>query len=243
MWEILSPSPDLHAHVPTYRRLARLYAAVRNAYAKHVNYAADLANKTRHMVQESAIQEWSGDETKTVTFDVETLEALRNEPGSDEAKVFNLIRGLRREMEDKPHQKPILLPLQERAERVRQELEERKTNALAAMRQLSLLAEEKEDVVKAAQDSGLSPRAFGVHWTLKDDAALKAAGIPTLDLAREVEALLDRYPNATLNADERRRLRGDLYRPLLRLTDAEERSRIVERMFAILSGADVDAGT
>ena len=243
LWEILSPSPDLRGHIPTYRRLARLYAAVRNAYAENVNYAVDLANKTRLMVQESAIQEWSGDETKTVTFDVETLEALRNEPGSNEAKVFNLVRGLRREMEDKPHQKPILLPLKERAERIRQELEERKTNALAAMRQLRLLAEEKEAAIKAAKDSGLSPRAFGVHWALKDDATLKAAGIPTLDLAREVEALLGRYPNATFNAGERRQLRGDLYRPLLRLTNTEERSRIVERMLAILSGTDVDAGT
>ena len=97
LWEILSPSPELRDHISTFKRLARLYAAVRNAYATRVNYTIDLANKTRLMVQESAAQEGLGYGMKTVTFDVSTLEALRGESGSDEAKVFNLVRGLRQE--------------------------------------------------------------------------------------------------------------------------------------------------
>ena len=35
LWEILSPSPELRDHIATYKRLAQLYAAVRNAYAEH----------------------------------------------------------------------------------------------------------------------------------------------------------------------------------------------------------------
>ena len=97
LWEVLSPSPELRDHIATFRRLAQLYAAVWNAYAGHVRYAADLASKTRLMVQDSAVQEGLGRLTKTVTFDVGTLEALRAEPGSTEAKVFNLVRGLRNE--------------------------------------------------------------------------------------------------------------------------------------------------
>ena len=33
LWEILSPSPELRDHIATFKRLAQLYAAVRNAYA------------------------------------------------------------------------------------------------------------------------------------------------------------------------------------------------------------------
>ena len=65
LWEILSPSPELRDHIATFRRLAHLYAAVRNAYANRVNYMADLANKTHSMVQESAVQEGLGHLTKT----------------------------------------------------------------------------------------------------------------------------------------------------------------------------------
>ena len=54
-----------------------------------------------------------------------------------------------------------------------------------------------------------------------------------LDLAKESEKLLERFPNAAVNADEHRRLRAALYRPLLVL-DGTERSRIVERILGIL---------
>jgi hypothetical protein len=37
-----------------------------------------------------------------------------------------------------------------------------------------------------------------------------------MDLAKEAEALLARFPNAVVNADEQRRLRAGLYRPLPR---------------------------
>ena len=49
LWEILSPSPELRDHVVTFKRLAQLYAAVRNAYADKVGYVADLAYKTRRL--------------------------------------------------------------------------------------------------------------------------------------------------------------------------------------------------
>ena len=164
--------------------------------------------------------------TKTVTFDVKTLEALRKEAGNDEAKVFNLVRGLQKESDEEEDAAPILQTLKDRAERILKDLEDRNTTALAAMDQLAALAREKEDAIRAAKDSGLSARAFGVYWTLKDDQAVQAAGISAQDFAHEAETLLTRFPNANVNADERRRLRAALYRPLLGLNrGARSRSR------------------
>ena len=240
LWEILSPSPELRDHIATFKQLAYLYATVRNAYAPRINYAADLARKTRLMVQDSAAQEGLDYLAKAVTFDVNALETLRGKPGSDEAKVFNLVRGLRQEVENNPDMQPALLPLKERAERILKDLEERKTTGLAAMGLLAALAREKEDAVKAAKDSGLQPRAFGVYSVFKDDAGLKSAGIAAMDLAEQAQKLLIRFPNAGVNANERRQLRATLYQPLLAL-DGEERSRVVERILAILLGADADA--
>ena len=64
LWEILSPSPDLRDHIDTYKQLAHLYSAVRNAYQTGTNPVIDLANKTRTMVQENATQEGLGYLTK-----------------------------------------------------------------------------------------------------------------------------------------------------------------------------------
>ncbi|MDE0504612.1 MAG: hypothetical protein OXI86_11095, partial [Candidatus Poribacteria bacterium] len=240
LWEILSPSPELRDHITTYKQLAQLYAAVRNAYTSKVNYVIDLANKTRLLIQDGAVQQGLGYLTKTVTFDVNTLEALRGESGSDEAKVFNLVRGLHREVEDNRDSASVLRPLKDRAEQVLKDLEERKTTGLAAMDLLADVASEKEAAAKAAKESGLSPRAFGVYWTLKHDPGLETACIAAMDLAKEAEDLHARFPNAAVNPDEQRRLRMVLYRLLLRL-DKEERSRVVKLILSILLDGGVDA--
>ena len=239
LWEILSPSAELLDYIESFRQLASLYAAVRNAYSQKVNYAADLANKTSLMVQAKAAQEGLGYRTKTVTFDLQTLNALMQEEGTDEEKVFNLVRGLRSEVENDSDMASVLIPLKERAEHILKDIEERTTTGLAAMDLLAALAREKEAARDAARNSGLSPRAFGVYWRYKDDPDLRATGIDGMVLARESEALLERFPNAATSADEERRLRAALYRPLLTLP-ANERSRAVEGVLAILLGTDAD---
>src|SRR6202030_810811 len=68
-------------------------------------------------VQENATQSGLGRLTKSVTFDLKTLEALKGEKGGNEGKVFNLVRGLQKELDDNPNAAPILQPLKDRAER------------------------------------------------------------------------------------------------------------------------------
>ena len=233
LWELLSPSPELRDHVDTFKRLAQLYEAVCNAYATRVGFVADLARKTSRLVQESTVQEGLGRLTKHVTFDLNTLKALAGEPGLDEAKVFNLVRGLREEAAERRDAAPLLDPLKERAERILKDLEELKTTGLAAMDLLAELAAEKDDAMQAAKTAGLSLPAFAVHWELKDNADLAATGVATMDLARDAEMLLIRFPNAAVNVDERRRLRAALYRPLLAL-DGDLRRQLVNKIVAIL---------
>ena len=239
LWEILSPSAELRDHIDTFRRLTQLYTVVRNAYADRPDFVADLAHKTRRLVEESAAMHGLGNLTKSVTFDVHTLTALRKEYGSDEAKVFNLVRGLQAEVQSEPGLESVLRPLKERAESVLKDLEARTTTGLTALDMLEVLAKEKETAVAAARDSTLPPRAFGVYWTLKDDVALQAAGVSAMEFAEEAQALAERFPNAAVNADEQRRLRTSLYNPLLRV-ESGERGRVVDQTLAILLGGDTD---
>lgn len=237
LWEILSPSPELRDHIPTYKRLSQLYAAVRNAYADKVDFAADLARKTEKLIQDTAIQEGLGRLTKTVTFDVKTLESLQKEDGPDEGKVFNLVRGLTKEMDENPDAAAVLQPLRDRAERILKDLEDRTTTGLAAMDQLAVLANEKEAALKAARESGLSAKAFGVYWALRNDDGLKNAGIDPKAVAAEADKLLARFPNAAVNSEERRRLRAGLYPAVLKL-DNDARARVVEVAMAYLVPED-----
>lgn len=239
LWEILSPSPELRDHIDSYKRLAELYAVVRNAYAENVNYIADLAAKTRVMVEESAALKGLLLEPPSVNFDVHTIKALQDESGTAEAKVFNLVRSLRAEMESNSDMAPVLLSIVERADRISKDLQELAISSVLAMVQLEALATEKEEAVKAAQESGLSPRAFAVYWTLRPDETLMDFAISAQELAHEAETLLARFPNAAVNADEHRKFRASLYIPLLGLPLIERR-RIVDTTLAILLGTDTD---
>ncbi|HPG62715.1 MAG TPA: HsdR family type I site-specific deoxyribonuclease [Casimicrobium sp.] len=233
LWEILSPSPELRDHIGTYQALAQLYATVRNAYASKVGFVADLAYKTRRLIEESATQHGLGRLTKSITFDVKTLQSLRGDGGTDEGKVFNLVRGLQQEIDGDPNAAPLLQPLKDRAERILKDLEDRRTTGLAAMDQLAALAVEKEAAMQAAANSGLSGRAFGVYWSLRADPDLQAANIDAMDLARNAENQLSKFPNAAVNSDEQRRLRAALYQPCLPLA-ATARARVVDQMIAVL---------
>ncbi|MFZ2652771.1 MAG: HsdR family type I site-specific deoxyribonuclease [Burkholderiaceae bacterium] len=233
LWEILSPSPELRETIETYKHLSQLYAAVRNAYAPKVGFIRDLAHKTQRLIEASATQQGPGSLTKSVTFDVKTLESLRSDKGSDEGKVFNLVRGLQEEMDDDSAKAALLQPLKERAERILKDLEDRKTDGLAAMDLLAALAAEKDSALKSAQDSGLSARAFAAAWTLRNDTAMRTAGIDPMGLAKEAEEQLARFPNAAVNSDEQRRFRAALYKPLLKLPQ-DERARVVDLVVKVL---------
>lgn len=238
LWEILSPSPELRDYIDNYKKLSVLYATVRNAYRTgDAIFAADLAHKTKRLIQEHAEQQGLGRLTKSVTFDVATLEALRKEKGSDESKVFNLVRGLQQEIEEDAQAAVMLQSLKEKAERILKDLEDRKTSGLAAMESLAALAAEKEEAQKAAQSSGLSPRSFAVAWALREDKTLAAAHLVSLELAKAVEELLRAFPNLDVNPEEKRAFRSRLYKPLIQLA-ADDRAQIVEIIMNLVTEED-----
>ena len=230
LWEIVSPAKELADHITTYKRLAQLYATVRNAYADQYGYLADLAQKTRQLVQQGAMQTGLGDITKSVTFDLKTLEALRGDTGSDEGKVFNLVRGLQKEMDENTEVAPVLQPLKERAERIIKDLENRNVTGLAALDLLANVAAEKDAAMQAARDAGLGTRAFSAYWgVIKESPELRAGGIDPLEFAKEIDRLMAQFPNAGASVDERRKFRSALYRPLIDLP-AEQRADLVDQV-------------
>lgn len=233
LWEILSPSAELRDHIATYRRLSQLYSAVRAAYSQASGFLADLEHKTKRLVADSATQEELGRFSRVINFDVETLESLRDESGPDEGKVYNLLRGLRKEMSDNPAAAPVLQGLKDRADRILQDLEDRKISGIAAMDELDALAHEKAEIKKQAADSGLSDTGFSVFWVLSRDGVATADGFDGIVAAREIESVVEKYDSWRDNSDERRRLRASLYKPLLSL-GAAERAAAIEQIMQVL---------
>ena len=233
LWEILSPDGQLVHYIKPYKRLSQLYAAVRSAYSESGGFLADLEHKTRELVGETAAQDGLGRFSKVVTFDAQTLESLKRDNGPEEEKVYNLMRGLRKEIENDPSSAVILQGVMERSQRVIQLMEQRKITGLAAMDELAALAAEKAQAKKMAAESGLSAVGFSIYWVLEEDGNIASAGIDPLAAAKEIEAEIGKFPNWRQNSDEKRRLRTTLYKPLLKL-ETHLRAAAIERVIQIL---------
>jgi type I restriction enzyme R subunit len=136
-------------------------------------------------------------------------------------------------MDEDPAKAVVLRALTERADQVIRNLEERKITGMAAMDEFAALVVEKEETRKAAEDSGLTDVGFAVLWQLKQDESLATPGLDSLAVAREVEAVLAKFPNWIENPDEQRRLRLNLYKPVIMLPDAQ-RKAAVEQIMQVL---------
>jgi len=233
LWEILSPDPGLRDYIQTYKDLSKLYAAVRANYTESGGFLGDLEYKTRKLIEDSATQEGLGRFSKVVDFDVDTLAQLKSEEGPEENKVYNLLRGLRKEMEEDPAGAVVLQSIKDRADRVMQNLEDRKINGIAAMVELEALAQEKAAAKAQAQESGLSDIGFAVYWVIRQDKDATAAAFDPMTAAKEIEGVLAKFPNWHENPDEKRRLRASLYKPLLGLGKVE-RAAVIERISQVL---------
>ncbi len=236
LWEILSPDPGLRDHIQTYKNLSKLYAAVRANYTESGSFLGDLEHKTRKLIEDSATQEGLGRFSKVVDFDVETLEQLKGEEGPDEGKVYNLLRGLRKEMDEDPAGAVVLQNIKDRADRVMQNLEDRKINGIAAMVELETLVKEKAEAKKTAKESGLSDLGFAIYWVISQDGGAKAASFDGMAASREIETVLAKFPSWRENPDEKRRLRAGLYKPLLAL-GKDDRAAVIERIMQVLEQA------
>ncbi|WP_327025189.1 type I restriction endonuclease subunit R [Micromonospora sp. NBC_01739] len=236
LWEILSPDPGLRDHIQTYKDLSKLYAAVRANYSESGSFLGDLEHKTRKLIEDVATQEGLGRFSKVVDFDAETLEQLKGDDGPDEGKVYNLLRGLRKEMEEDPAGAVVLQSIKDRADRVMQNLEDRKINGIAAMVELEALAKEKAEAKQKAKDSGLSDIGFAIYWVICQGSTAKAAAFDSMAASREIETVLAKFPSWRENPDERRRLRASLYKPLLAL-GKDDRAAVIERIMQVLEQA------
>ena len=211
LYEVLSPSPELRDFIDDYNKLAELYLLLRNAYGRKTYFLDEVAIKTEMLVRETA-QVYGLDRfTRTVEFDEETLQALKESNQPDGAKVINLVRGIGAEADAQGHREPYLISIAERAQAIMDALEERQTSTTDAMSQIEALVKEKTEAQAEREKTGLDSDAFTVYWHLKKHG-LKAPE----ELGKEINKLFIRFPNYGTNSEELRQLKAEIYRSLLR---------------------------
>jgi type I restriction enzyme R subunit len=228
LYEILSPDPQLRDYIDDYNHLADLYVMLRNAYGKKTTFLGDIAHKTEMLVRENAAAHGLDKLSKTVEFDEAALKALKDEKGSDNGKVINLVKSVVTSAGERGAKEPYLISIGERAEDIMTALEDRQISTGEAMAKIESLMEEKIKAEKARKESGLDPDTFEVFWFLQQQEIPNA----TL-LAKEISAVYGRFPNFASKADEQRQLKAEIYKSLLREVSGKRMVEIGEELLRL----------
>jgi type I restriction enzyme R subunit len=228
LYEILSPDPQLRDYIDDYNHLADLYVMLRNAYGKKTTFLGDIAHKTEMLVRENAAAHGLDKLSKTVEFDEAALKALKDEKGSDNGKVINLVKSVVTSAGERGAKEPYLISIGERAENIMTALEDRQISTGEAMAKIESLMEEKLKAEKARKESGLDPDTFEIFWFLQQQEIPNA-----VLLAKEISAVYGRFPNFASNADEQRQLKAEIYKSLLREVSGKRMVEIGEELLRL----------
>jgi type I restriction enzyme R subunit len=228
LYEVLSPSPELRDYIDDYNKLAELYLLLRNAYGRKTYFLDEVANKTEMLVRETA-QAYGLDRfTRTVEFDEETLQALKESNRPDSAKVINLVRGISAEADVQGAQEPYLISIAERAQAIMDALEERQKSTADAMSQIETLVKEKTEAQAEREKTGLDADTFTVYFHLKKQG-LKSPE----ELGKEINNLFVRFPNYATNSEELRQLKAEIYRSLLKEVSGKQMVEIADQLIRL----------
>jgi type I restriction enzyme R subunit len=169
LYEILSPDPFVRRYLGDYGTLTRVYHLLRAAYEPSVPVDKSFLRKTADLVKKHTetpiIFEPEGEHDLTP----ETLERLAKQDDPETVRVFDLLKTIRKIVEEKGDELPYLIPIGERAEAVAEAFEERQDTTQEALRKLYELAEEYERAEEDRKKSDLPDEAFAVFWYLKSE--------------------------------------------------------------------------
>lgn len=200
----------LREYLDPYTNLSVLHDIVRNAFSKQPALYKDLARKTETLVRERVESSGFATTLPLVKIDERALAALKDDEPPSTAKVLNLGKSLLGAVTEEGEGQPYLLPIGERAEDILEAYDDRQVTTEAALRELQKLLAEFVEARREREISGFDINTFTIYWVLRQAGSPEAKSIaPKLDEA------FRRFPNHVHNAEDRRRLKAELYKVLL----------------------------
>jgi len=221
-YEIISPDPFLRPYIEDYNLLARLFATVRLAFKKRVYVDKEFMGKTAELVRGHVSTEGLTKALPVQQIDENTLELLK---GSDKVKVINLIKAIRKTVDDEEDENPILVPIGAKAEAIAELYDNRQMDTQEALDKLKDLVKEYNRARAEWRKKGLDAETFGLYWALKQ-AEIKNAE----KLSVEAEKVFKAFPNWNDSDDALRGLKTKLYGLLLKTVGKDRIKDIVNEL-------------
>ena len=209
IYTILSPDPFLRPFIGDYQSLASLYGLIRNAYADRIYVDKELTAKTQKLLQQHTGSDQFELPGSIQELNANTLREVGDSDVSDLVKVLNLRKVLRQAVIDESGSRPFLISIGERAEALAEAYEDRQLTTQEALAEYRELVEECERASSEQTRMNLDDNAYAVYTVLKGFAEdITSEGV------REVDSLINQFPDYQWNEQQERELRIKLYSTL-----------------------------
>jgi type I restriction enzyme R subunit len=233
LYEILSPDPFLRPYVDDFGRLSEIYRLLRATFEPHLPVGRSFLHKTAELVQEMTHTGSILDPHDVYVLDEGVLDMLATTDKPDTVKVFNLVKVLENQAQEKGAEQPYLIPIGERAEQIAEAFQQRLIDAQRALEELTALLEEARSAERDRQESGMSMEAFSVAWLLNREDVKGA-----LDMGKALEATFAHYPHWRTSHQQGAEVRKALYRQLLSHMTVERATELVGRIIEVLKRSE-----
>ena len=147
-------------------------------------------------------------------------------------KVFNLVKALHDLVAEEGPRQPFLIPIGERAERVREAFENQQIHTQEALEEFTRLTREAQEAELEWERSGLSREAFAVFWFLR------GKGVPQPEtVATETARAFEEHPYWRSDPKGESDVRLALYKSLFSVGVKEGATEMVSQLLAGLRRA------
>lgn len=230
LYEIISPDKFLRPFIDDYLLLSQLYRIIHNAFAPPTLVDRDFIRKTAKLVQEKVGA--AGLEKTLPLYEINErlIDELKKRHKSKTVRVINLIRTIRKHIQDNEDEEPYLIDIGDRAEAIRELFENRQITTEKALEELARIIREITESKVARESKKLDIQSFTTFWVLKEQ------GLDNHEvLSRDVTAGFKAHPNWDCNAEERRTLKTTLYKMLIKTSLGDKMTAVVDRLLKIQS--------
>jgi type I restriction enzyme, R subunit len=145
------------------------------------------------------------------------LEALRRNDTSEDVKILNLRKLLAQAAAKEGSSKPYLVPIGERAEKLAELYESRQVNTQQALDLFMQIAKEAVDAGAEISRLGIDQNTYAILIAVRP-----IADGMTVDQAKTINAIFEKYPEYAWNEQQRNLLRLELYKNLRPIVGAQK---------------------
>lgn len=233
IYDILSPDEFLRPYIEDVETLARMYRMLRENYEPGISVSKEFSRKTAKLVQEYTESGTIRPTEEIHEINEYTLKKIEESEASDIEKVFNLLKGIHRNVEVNSANSPYLISIGERAELIADIFKLRQKTTQETLEELKRIIEEINSARKEQEQMDIPPEVFSIFWVLKQE------GIEDPESkANQMKKVLNEFPHWGRSETHEREVKKELYNVLLQAgaDDIPGVTEIANKIMRVIKG-------